>query len=260
MAINRQTASIASGVGIDCDVARTSDNKDRQIVLLGEPDAAGLSALARVMNANPAESDYGIAVRLIYGEIVSRPLFAKITDGADVLAIDGSGNAMVALGAAMDRANKPTLSDGGADRTVTVNAENNAVTNLLAVMEGKVRTSRAALTNGNAAPTWLTAAAAPVVVESAVDGTPTTGQITVDTTTTNGEIILAANSMRRRAYLHNESATIAVYIGFTATGLTIANGFRLAPGAYLPISHTKIIHGIVASGSAVVSYSEEVVG
>lgn len=85
-----------------------------------------------------------------------------------------------------------------------------------------------------------------------------TGQVTVPSTE-DGILLLAANADRKGAVISNPGS-VAVYIGAQATGLSTGNGFALPPGAALNIDanplYTGAIHGIVASGTQVVTVAE----
>jgi len=84
---------------------------------------------------------------------------------------------------------------------------------------------------------------------TATGGAPSS--VTVDTTT-NGVQLLAASSTRVGFVIHN-AGTVDMYIGFSATGLTTANGIRIFPGGSYQLTgvgmYRGIVHGIVASGT-----------
>jgi hypothetical protein len=93
------------------------------------------------------------------------------------------------------------------------------------------------------------------VVPAAPAGTPFVGQVTVTTTAT---LLRAANTSRSAVVLVNHGST-NVFIGFTSA-VTSTTGVMLVgiPGQTLTIQTRSSIYGIVASGTQVVGFYEEI--
>lgn len=94
-----------------------------------------------------------------------------------------------------------------------------------------------------------------IVTERAAAGTPAHNQVTVGTSAT---VVVAAGAKRRRVSVM-QHGTIPVFFGATS-GVTAANGFRIpgVDGFSWPFFVTSGIWAIVASGTQVISYLDEV--
>lgn len=112
-------------------------------------------------------------------------------------------------------------------------------------------------TAGNPLATTVGTAGGTQTVIPVPSATLTTAQVIVPATA-NGIAILASNANRRGATITN-TGNQTVFIRQAATGVTVANGAALPPGASLNIDsplYTGAIGGIVAAGTCVVTTSE----
>lgn len=80
------------------------------------------------------------------------------------------------------------------------------------------------------------------------------GQIS-PSTTAGGTVIAAARLTRRRLVMANHHANVDVFVG--PSGVTTANGFKIAAGGTLTLYTAAEVRGIVASGTGTVHYVEE---
>src|SRR3990172_6415382 len=96
----------------------------------------------------------------------------------------------------------------------------------------------------------LADAAAQDVPASATGGVPVSVSVAA---TANGTQVLAALSTRVGWIFHNAS-DVDIYYGFSATGVTTANGIRIFPGGSDgqrgPGIYRGVIHAIVTTGTA----------
>lgn len=94
-----------------------------------------------------------------------------------------------------------------------------------------------------------------VVIPAAPAGTPAFGQITASTSAT---LIRAANTNRSAVIVVNHGST-NVFIGFT-NAVTASTGVLLPgiPGSSLTFQTRSDVYGIVAAGTQVVGFYEEV--
>lgn len=82
-----------------------------------------------------------------------------------------------------------------------------------------------------------------------VQSKPSSATVTVVSIATTATLIVAANTARKALIIQNADAAAAMFIG-TSSGVTTANGYKVAAGASVTLSPSNNTwYGIVASGT-----------
>lgn len=232
---------------------------------------AGAAEIARVMNAQPAGTEYGLAVREVPGDNVTGSTALGAANATIAVACAGmQGAGFQLLAGTLVGTIVPEVSlDGGTtwiptffdDSSTSAKASSivfgsaNAATArsiLLASGASHARVRVSAYTSGTAnASARASMAYAPSVSQQR---SSTTTQSNVAATLSASTTLLAANANRLNAVIFNDSTTGTLYVSENNTATTTQHTFQVLPGQGWQVTsgYVGIVTGVwsVASGSA----------